>query len=54
VIAWLIGVPYQLNETTLVKSFLISAYTTIIGSVLFPVLEKWLKPTLRARQYELF
>lgn len=52
--AWLVGAPYQLNEAMFVKSFFISGYTTSVGFVLFPVLEKWLKPTLHARQYELF
>lgn len=53
-IAWLVGQPYPFNEAALVKSFFISGYTAVSGFVLFPVLEKWLKPTLHARQYELF
>ena len=54
VLAWLGGAPYPLSEAVLVKSFWVSVYTTLIGFVLFPALEKWLKPRLHARQYELF
>ncbi len=53
-VAWLVGAPYQVSEAAFAKSFLISAYTTAAGLVLFPVLEQWLKPALRTRQYELF
>lgn len=53
-IAWIVGTPYQAAEAVFAKSFLISAYTAAAGLVLFPLLEQWLKPTLRTRQYELF
>ncbi len=52
--AFLIQRPYFLNEWTPVKTFLISVYTTAVGFVLFPFLEKWFGAALRQKQYELF
>ena len=53
-LAFLIQPRYHLGEWVLVKTFLISIYTTVIGAILFPLFEKWLKPALRDKQYELF
>lgn len=45
---------YRLNEWVLMDTFFVSLYTAAIGFVLFPLFEKWLKPALQERQYELF
>ena len=52
--AWIAQAPYRLDGSMAVKSLLIAGYTTAAGFLLFPILEKWLKPTLREKQYELF
>lgn len=52
--AWAAGAPYRWAGGTVHQSFWIAAYTTLAGLALFPVLEKWLKPTLHEKQYELF
>ena len=54
VMAWIVQAPYQFGSDMAKKSFLIATYTTLAGLVLFDVLERWLKPTLRDKQYELF
>lgn len=43
-----------LNELMLIKTFFIALYTTAAGIILFPLFEKWLKPALNVKQYELF
>ena len=45
---------YRLNEWILMNAFFVSLYTIAVGFFVFPLLEKWLKPVLRERQYELF
>jgi len=43
------------NSWFLAKSFSISIYTTTLGFVFLPLLDRWLRPKLHiARQYELF
>ena len=54
VVSALIHGRFLLDEWGLVKTFLISAYTTAVGSLAFPLFEKWLRPALKQRQYELF
>lgn len=45
---------HYFNERMLVETFFISIYTTAVGAILFPILEKRLKQALHVRQYELF
>ena len=52
--ARLTGSALVLDPSNFLKALFISVYTTLAGSLLFPVLEKWLKPVFRQRQYELF
>ena len=54
VLSLLVGERFLLDPKSLTQCALISVYTTGIGAVLFPWFEKWLKPALRQRQYELF
>ena len=46
--------PNRMNEWMLGESVFASLYTTAVGACLFPLLEKWLVPALRPKQYELF
>lgn len=52
--ALLIQTPYGFSEWVFLNTFLISLYTTALGALLFPAFEKWLKPPLKSKQYELF
>ena len=54
VFSFLFEVHYSSGEWILTKTVLIALYTTILGSLLFPLLEKYLLPILGPRQYELF
>jgi membrane protein insertase Oxa1/YidC/SpoIIIJ len=54
VFALLVQVPYGFQLQTVSKTLAISAVTAALGFVLFPLLERWLKPRLKTRQYELF
>ncbi len=42
------------NQWTLVRMFLISVYTTVVGIVFLPLLEKLPRSIFREKQYELF
>ena len=54
ILALFVQAPYGMSETTPLRIFFVSVYTTMTGILLFPVFERWLKPSLRAKQYELF
>lgn len=45
---------YQPIDWFWIKVFFISLYTTGVGFLLFPFLERWLQPVLYDKQYELF
>jgi rod shape-determining protein MreD len=49
-----IGISQGFAVTVPWKAFHISAYTALFGLILFPILERWVKPSLSAKQYELF
>lgn len=42
------------DSSMVLKNFSVSVYTTAAGFLLFPLLERWLKPALYSKQYELF
>ena len=42
------------RELFFVELFAISVYTVVVGAIVFPLLEHWLKLVLPNRQYELF
>lgn len=44
----------RLSEWNFWKAFLVSVYTTAVGSLLFPLLEKLPRSIFREKQYELF
>ena len=44
----------RLNEWVLMKTFLISVFTTVAGAALFPLLERLPRNIFREKQYELF
>ena len=46
--------PQGISEWLLIQLFGIGCYTTIVGIVVFPLLDQWLKLVFRSRQYELF
>lgn len=50
----LIGLFDSFNGSVGLESILIALYTTLVGFFIFPLLEKWLRPQLKVRQYELF
>ncbi|MBI4358021.1 MAG: rod shape-determining protein MreD [Candidatus Omnitrophica bacterium] len=52
--SFLVGERYLFEEGIFVNMFLTVIYTSGFGWLLFPLLEKWLKPALQMRQYELF
>jgi rod shape-determining protein MreD len=52
--SYIVGEPSWFDEWFLMKLLGISAYTTLIGAVLFPALDHWLKLVFPNRQYELF
>ena len=54
IFALLVQKQYGLNAQVMIKAFLISLYTTFFGFLLFPFLDRWLRATLRQKQYELF
>ncbi len=45
---------HPFNEWVLVRTFLISAYTTVVGTAFLPLLEKLPKSIFWEKQYELF
>lgn len=54
ILNFVVGGKWLLDQTFLIKCFLISAYTSMAGFVLFPFFERWLKYILHDKQYELF
>lgn len=52
--ALLVQAPYGLNVPVMSKAFFIALYTTVFGFALIPFLDRWLRPSLRQKQYELF
>ena len=45
---------YDFLNQLWIRTFFISTYTTVLGFILFPILEEWLKSILYEKQYELF
>ena len=52
--SFIVQEPSWFDEWFLMKLFGISLYTVLIGLILFPLLEHWLKLVFSSRQYELF
>ena len=53
-LSFLVGEHYPFGEEAFVRALFIAVYTTAFGWLVFPVFEKWLKPALAVKQYELF
>jgi hypothetical protein len=53
-LSFLVEVPIWSDEWFLIRLFGISLYTVLVGLVLFPLLDHWLKLVFPNRQYELF
>ena len=52
--SFIVQEPSWFDEWFLMKLLGISSYTVLIGLVLFPLLDHWLKLVFSSRQYELF
>ena len=53
-LSFVVQEPHRLDEWMFFRMCGISVYTVVVGLILFPVLDHWLKIVFHTKQYELF